>query len=131
MEGISDIRISGIDVNRPPLIRKEPYIDLFFALTHKAPKDWCDDFNLLVSKQKNAAKIVPAKGLFIEAWVRKPDEIEILLRALKKAVEVCSEEYIAKINAAISAASSSQKKKTGDEGEQGRLNKIIAALDFD
>lgn len=129
MEGISDIKISGFDENRPPLIQKAPYIDLFFKLAHKAPKDWCDDFNRLASKEKHSAKIVPATGLFIEAWVRKPDEIENLLRALKKAVEVCSEEYIAKINAAISAASGTQK-KPGDEGEQGRLNKIVAALDF-
>ena len=30
MEGISDIKIIGIDEKRPPKIRKEPYIDLVF-----------------------------------------------------------------------------------------------------
>jgi hypothetical protein len=130
MEGISDIRISGFDDNRPPLIRKEPYIDLFFKLTHKAPKEWCDDFNQLVSKKKYSAKITPDTGLFIEAWVRKPEEIQNVLEELKAAVDNCTEKYIANINAAISAASNTQS-KPGDEGEQGRLNKIIAALDFD
>ena len=44
MEGISDIKICGIDETRPPMIKKEPYIDLNFKLIHKAPKDWCNDF---------------------------------------------------------------------------------------
>ena len=129
MEGISDIRIIGFDDNRPPLIRKEPYIDLFFQLAHQAPKDWCDDFNQLASKKKYSAKIAPATGLFIEAWVRKPEEIVNILAALKEVVETCSNNYIDKINAAINAASSTQSKPS-DEGEQERLNKIIAALDF-
>lgn len=51
---------------------------------------------------------------------------------IKKIVITCSEEYIANINAAIKAASNTNSNtKPGDEGEQGRLNKIIAALDFD
>ena len=132
MEGISDIRIIGFDDNRPPLIRKAPYIDLFFKLTHQAPKDWCDDFNQLASKKKFAAKIAPAAGLFIESWVRKPEEIKSLLEELKKIIDLCSEEYIANINAAIQAASNSNTSaKPGNDGEQGRLNKIIASLDFD
>jgi len=130
MEGISDIKITGFDDNRPPLIQKAPYIDLFFKLTHKAPKDWCDDFNQLTSKKKYSAKITPATGLFIEAWVRKPEEIKELLEELKKTVIICSEKYIANINAAIKAASNTSI-KPGDEGEQGRLNKIVATLDFD
>jgi len=132
MEGISDIKIIGFDENRPPLIRKEPYIDLFFKLAHQAPKDWCEDFNQLVSKKKYSAKITPAAGLFIEAWVRKPEEIEGLLEELKKIIDSCSDEYIANINAAIKAASQANSNtKPGDEGEQGRLNRIIAALNFD
>jgi hypothetical protein len=51
MEGISDIRITGIDETRPPRIRKEPYIDLCFRLTHKAPVDWCHDFTDHLSKE--------------------------------------------------------------------------------
>ena len=70
MEGISDIRISGIDEMRPPRIRKEPYINLYFKLIHKAPKDWCEDFNHLVAKGDYPVKIEPNTGLFIETWVR-------------------------------------------------------------
>ena len=84
-------------------MRKEPYIDLFFKLAHKAPKAWCDDFNQITSKEKYAAKIAPDDGLFIESWVRTPDEIEVILKALKKAVELCSENYIARITAEMNA----------------------------
>ena len=130
MEGISDIKISSIDEMRPPRILKEPYINLFFKLTHKAPKKWCDDFNHLVAKSEYPAKIEPATGLFIETWVRKPEEIERALEGLKRAVSTCKEEYIARIHAEANAAA-----EMGDalkeSGEQVRLNKIIAGLNFD
>lgn len=130
MEGISDIRICGIDEKRPPRILKEPYINLFFKLTHQAPKDWCEDFNQLVSKEKYPAKLNPATGLIIETWVRKPDEITNSLDILKEAVVTCTQEYISKIDARIAASANAQD-KLGDDGEQGRLNKIIAALNYD
>jgi len=130
MEGISDIKISGIDEMRPPRIRKEPYINLFFKLAHKAPKEWCIDFNHLVSKGEYSAKIEPATGLFIETWVRKPEEIERALQGIKSAISTCKEEYIARILAEANTAA-----EMGDEleesGEQGRLNRIIAGLNFD
>ena len=130
MEGISDIKIVSIDEMRPPRILKEPYINLFFKLTHKAPKRWCEDFNHLVAKGEYPVKIEPAAGLFIETWVRKPEEIEKALQGLKKAVSTCKEEYIARIlaeaNAAIEMGNALE-----DSGEQGRLNKIIAGLNFD
>ena len=130
MEGISDIRISGIDEKNPPLIRKQPYIDILFKLNHKAPKDWCDDFNQLGSKSKITAKITPETGLIIETWVRKLEEIEELLVILKQIVTTCTQDYITKIEARNKASDSSGAKPK-DEGEQGRLNKIIAALNFD
>jgi hypothetical protein len=131
MEGISDIRICGFDEKRPPTVTKQkPYIDLFFKLVHQAPKDWCEDFNSLVSKGKYSAKITPDTGLFIETWVRTPDEIESTLATLKNAVTTCTQEYIAKIEKRIKAAENAQE-KPGDAGEQGKLNKIIAALNFD
>ena len=132
MEGISDIKIIGFDDNRPPLIQKEPYIDLFFKLSHQAPKEWCDDFNQLISKNKYNAKITPATGLFVDAWVRKPEEIKDLLEELKKNIDTCTEDYIDNINAAIRAASdSNSNSKSSDDGEQGKLNRIVAALDYD
>ena len=132
MEGISDIKITGIDEKRPPIIRKEPYIDIFFKLSHKAPADWCQDFNNLLSKHPTTPKINKNEGLFIEAWVRSPDEIITLLEQLKKAVTECTRQYIerielAKRNAELINASLAQ--QVG--GEQGRLNQIVASLNFD
>ena len=130
MEGISDIKIISIDEMRPPRILKEPYINLYFKLTHKAPKKWCEDFNHLVSKGDYPVKIEPSTGLFIETWVRKPEEIERAFEGLKRAVSKCKEEYIARIldeaNAAAEAGSAQEA-----SGEQGRLNRIIAGLNFD
>ncbi len=129
MEGISDIRISGIDQSRPPLIRKEPYINLYFRLNHKAPANWCDAFNNKVAHGNFPVKIDPVDGIFIETWVRRPEEIEPLLAVLKSAVSATSEEYVARVEAEAKAAA--EKGATPDnEGEQGRLNRIIAGLDF-
>lgn len=130
MEGISDIKICGIDEMRPPRIRKEPYINLFFKLTHKAPVDWCEAFNRLVSKGSYPVKIETSSGLFIETWVRAPEEIEPVLDDLKKAVSTCNQEYIARVEAEASAAADVGG-KSDDAGEQGRLNRIIAELNFD
>jgi hypothetical protein len=129
MEGISDLKIIGIDEMRPPRIRKEPYINLFFKLAHEAPKEWCEDLNRLVAKGGYPAKIEPAKGLFIETWVRKPEEIQTALDELKQAVSTCNEAYIARIQAEARAAADVG--DSSDEGEQGRLNRIIASLNFD
>ena len=127
MEGISDIRISGIDQARPPLIRKEPYINLYFRLNHKAPARWCEDFNGLLARSSYPVKIDPSEGLFVETWVRAPEEIVTLLSTLKKAVSKASGIYIARVEAAALAA---QGVTPESEGEQGRLNRIIAGLDF-
>ena len=129
MEGISDIRISGLDAKRPPQIRKEPYINLFFELIHNAPPEWCDDFNRLVSKWEHGAKIDSSVGLFIETWVRKPDDIAAVLGSLKDAVSTCNQEYVARIVARASSAAN-EGVKSEAQGEQGRLNQIVAGLDF-
>ena len=130
MEGISDIRIAGIDEKRPPRIRKEPYIDLCFRLTHKAPVDWCQDLVDHLSKTDFPVKIDTKECLYIETWVRLPDEIVGQLQILKKAVADCNARYIAKIEAG-------QRDRDGDidalareAGPQGQLNRIIAGLDF-
>ena len=131
MEGISDIRIFGIDETRPPRILKQPYINLYFKLIHKAPKAWCEDYNRLVAKKKFPAKIDPVVGLFIDTWVRKPEEIEPAFEGLKEAVKVCNDEYIARIRAEAAAAVANSDGDPEDEGEQGYLNRIIAGLKFD
>ena len=130
MDGISDIKIIGIDEMRPPRIRKEPYINLFFKLIHKVPKDWCEHFNHLVAKSNYPVKIEASIGLFIETWVRKPEEIESTLDGLKKAITVCNQEYIARVLVEANAAAD-MGDSPADEGEQGALNRIIAGLNYD
>lgn len=130
MEGISDIRIVGIDERRPPRIRAEPYIDLFFRLTHKAPVDWCRDFVELQSKNTYESKINVDECLFIETWVRKPEEIAAHLQNLKKAVAECNARYIEKIRASERDRQGDNDKLRMEDGPQGQLNRIIAGLDF-
>jgi len=132
VEGISDIKITGIDEKRPPLIRKEPYIDIFFKLSHQAPSDWCKDFNALLSKHPTAPKIKEKEGIYIEAWVRTADEIEAFLDQLKEKVAECNRLYIERIELSLrnsNEANTLLAQQGG--GEQGRLNRIIAALNFD
>ncbi len=131
MEGISDIKIIGIDEKRPPKIRKEPYIDIAFKLSHQAPEDWCDDFNRLLTKHPSAAKIKVKEGVFIEAWVKVPDDIIKLLTHLKTKVTECSKRYIERIELATRNAGDANAAMAEESGEQGRLNRIIDALEFD
>ena len=131
MEGISDIRIIGIDEKRPPKIRKEPYIDIVFKLSHQAPADWCRDFNALFVKHPATPKIDEKEGLYIEAWVRKPDEIAAVLDLLKDKVAECNRQYIERIALSVRNAGDENISLAHEGGEQGRLNRIIAALDFD
>ena len=131
MEGISDIRIIGIDETRPPVIRKEPYIDLFFELSHQAPADWCRDFNTLLAQHPSAPKIREKDGRFIETWVRTPDEVSTLFELIKHTLADCTSQYIERIESAARQSRPGDHASVDEMGEQGRLNRIIAALDFD
>ncbi|CAK0764032.1 conserved hypothetical protein [Gammaproteobacteria bacterium] len=131
MEGISDIKILGVDEKRPPRIRKEPYIDIVFRLSHKAPPDWCDDFNELLNKRKITAKINKVEGLYIETWVRAMEDIPRHLAQLQQGVDECSRNYIANIRQQQQNAASDIDTLREVGGEQGRLNKIIAGFKFD
>ncbi|MDH5784329.1 MAG: hypothetical protein OEZ16_01815 [Chromatiales bacterium] len=130
MEGISDIRICGMDETRPARIRKEPYINLYFKLNHQAPKEWCEHYNDLVLKKTFPARVEPATGLIIDTWVRMPGEVTALFEELKLAVKVCNDDYIARIEAE-SAAALLLSSTTNDDGEQGVLNRIIDKLNFE
>jgi hypothetical protein len=130
MEGISDLKIVGIDDKRPPIIRKEPYIDLFFKLSHQAPADWCSDFNALMRKHPTAPRIKEKEGVYIESWVKTPDEIVGFLSLLQDKVKDCNRQYIERINQAANTANSANSALKEESGEQGRLNKIIATLDY-
>lgn len=130
MEGISDIKIMSIDELRPPVIRKEPYIDLYFKLSHQAPADWCRDFNNLLAGHESRPSIKEKEGLFIEAWVRTPDEIVAVFEKIKETVAICSREYIERIERAARDSGNAHKSDSGVSDEQDRLNRIIDSLDF-
>jgi hypothetical protein len=131
MDSINDIKITGIDDERPPRVRKEAYIDLFFKLSHKAPLEWCEDFNSLGSKLDPGAKIDKTTGLVIETWVRNMDLIAPQLEKIKKTILLCNLQYIEKIRLRTLAAASKNSAVTGVDGQQNRLNEIIAQLNFD
>lgn len=130
MEGISDIKIVGIDERRPPVIRKQPYIDIYFKLSHQAPADWCKDFNGLLSRHPGRPKIKENEGMYIEAWVKTPDDIPPFLDLLKGKIKECSQQYIERIELAARRSDDANANLAGESGEQGRLNRIIAGLDF-
>lgn len=131
MKDISDIKIIGIDDKRPPRIRKEPYIDLFLKLSHQAPQAWCEDFNKLAIKIKPFVRIDKTEGIFIETFVRDMKHIPEHFDLIKKKVAACSEQYIENIRLKELAAANKNDSIRGQEGEQGKLNTIIAALKFD
>ncbi len=129
MNDIRDIHISGIDPTRLPRVRKEPYIDLYFTLDPPAPPQWCEAFNDLAGGAEFPATIDPKKGLIIETWVRTPDEIVKALMVLKAVVRKATAATIARAEAEA-AALLQVDTPVEERGEQGRLNAIIATLDF-
>lgn len=132
MQGISDINIKGIDETRPPFIRKEPYIDIFFELSHQAPIDWCKDLNslfVLHPTTKNS-NIKENEGLFIKTWVKTPDEIVPLFEQLKEEITECTRQYIERIQLS-SQQPGGELSQSNVSSEQTNLNKIIASLNFD
>lgn len=131
MEEISDIRIIGLDEKRPPRIRKEPYIDLFFKLSHQAPKEWCEDFNKLTAKLDPGITINKKEGLFIDTYVRDMNNIQSHLDEIKKKIAACNQQYIEAIRQRELAAAGKVAGLQGEGGPQGQLNSIVAALVFD
>ena len=130
MEGISDIKIVGIDEQRYPRIRKAPYIDIFFKLSRQAPKEWCDDFNELGKRLEPPVKIEKNTGLFIEAWVRDMEQIPGYVDKIKKAVEESNLKYVERIRQ-LQLASANDLSRPGEDTRQARLNVILANLNFD
>ena len=131
MQGISDINIIGVDATRPPFIRKEPYIDIFFELSHQAPIDWCKDLNSLfaINHTTSNANIDEKEGMFIKTWVRTPDEITSLLEQLNEEINECTHQYIERIQLS-SQQSGGDTSEISESSEQANLNNIIASLTF-
>lgn len=127
----SNIKIVGIDEKRPPRIRKEPYIDLYFKLSDSPSEDWCDHFNKISKKLVPPAKIDKRTSLFIDAYVRDMKHIPDYLDEIKKQVTVCNEQQNENFRLRALADAANNSSLSGEEGEQGKLNSIIAALEFD
>lgn len=131
MEGISDLRIIGLDIKRPPRISKRPYIDLFFQLSHKAAPDWCGEFNDLMANNQYKPSIKVNEGLFIDSWVRSTDEIPMFLQLLKDKVALCVTNHIDRIEAANRKLKEEDLKDGQISPEQAALNLMISTLEFD
>jgi hypothetical protein len=131
MSTIKDIKIIGIDPERPPMIRKEAYVDLYFKLSVKAPIEWCEDFNKLGNQLNPSAKIKPAEGLFIETYVRDVTSIQAQLDKLKAKIKACSEEYLAREQRRLVALAAQRGDLEGRTPKQVQLDAIIAGLRYE
>jgi len=131
MSNSDDYRIIGLDETRPPKIRKEAYIDLFFKLSQKAPEDWCEDFNALGRQISPAPKIDKIKGECIESYVNNMDHIVAHLESLKQVVADCNLQYQEKIRAKEAALAASNLALKSGDSEQQNLNQIVEGLNFD
>lgn len=131
MTDINSIKVVGIDEARPPMVRKENYIDLFFKLSMKAPGDWCENFNKLGHQFTPPAKITPVKGLIIETYVHDMDQIQKQLDNIKNKITQCNEEYLEKERQKILALAAKRTDLAGSNARQNKLNEIIAGLNYE
>ena len=131
MSDIKDIKVIGFDNDRPPRVRKEAYIDLYFQLSQKAPLDWCEDFNALGRKVNPSPKIDKNKGLHIETYVNNMNLIAQQLASVKKLLLECNQQYQQKIDEKARILAASNASLQGQDGEQFKLNQIVEALSFD
>ena len=124
-----DVSIKSIDPNRPPQIRKEPYIELFFELSAVVSREWCDEFNSMLQKHMSKPKIRSDEGQFIETWVRRAEDIPAHLELLKKAVKRCDEVMRVRLMEAANVSVSDSGERT-ESSAQAQLNSIIRGLNF-
>jgi hypothetical protein len=131
MNEMYDLKIVGIDNTRPPKLRKEPYIDLVFTLSEKAGTEWCREFNALFENGDYSVKAGTIDDASIETWVRDMEEIPGHLEMLKAKAAECNERLNERRRAAARVADDKNTALAGEQGAQGRLNEIIAGLEFD
>ena len=130
MSNFEELKIVGFDDTRPPRVRKEAYIDLHFSLSHKAPEDWCEDFNHLGRQINPSPKIDMNKGVCIDSYVSDMDLITGHYADVKKVLINCNSQYIEKLRQQEIALAASNSTLQGQGGEQNRLNQIVASIDF-
>lgn len=85
----------------------------------------------MLSKHPTSPRIKEKEGLYIEGWVKTADEIAAFLVVLKKKITDCNRQYVERIELSKRNAVAANASLGEETGEQGRLNGIIAALDFD
>lgn len=127
----NEIKIIGLDANRPPRIRKEPYIDMFYQLSEDAPEEWCDDFESYGRQLNPMAKIDKTTRIFINTYVNDMDVIPVHFAQLKEAVSNCNVQFVEKLQQRAAAQAKDDEKLQGQGGEQFKLNEIVASLEFD
>jgi hypothetical protein len=131
MTQFSEIKITGIDTNRPPRVRKEAYIDLFYQLSEDAPEEWCDDFVSFGRQVNPLAKIDKIKPGFISTYINDMDEIPRHFEQIKQAVVDCNTQYMEKLMKREQTLARENATEREEGGQQFKLDEIIAALDFD
>ncbi|MDH3634791.1 MAG: hypothetical protein OES20_08805 [Gammaproteobacteria bacterium] len=131
MNSFEEVKIVGIDQERPPRVRKESYIDLFFNISQKAPLDWCEDFNALGRQINPSPKIDKTARNCIATYVSDMAKIPSHLSDIKQVVIDCNVQYMEKIRQKELALAASNAALEDQDGEQHRLNQIVSALEFD
>jgi predicted DNA-binding helix-hairpin-helix protein len=131
MTDIKQIKIIGIDEERPPMLRKEGYIDLYFKLSVKAPEDWCDEYNKLGNRLTPRVKINPAVGLIIETYVHDVNQIQAHLDRIKEQIKACTTDCLEKVRQKQLALAAKSAAQLGVGSKQDELNVIIAGLNYD
>jgi hypothetical protein len=131
MEDITTLKMIGTDESRPARLSSAPYIELVFKLSEQAPLEWCQDFNLMFDKYKYSVRIDINKGIFIETWVRKMEEISPHFELLKTKIISCNGLYLKKQVALNLKLSGDKQDISVEQGEQLRLNAVLAGLNYD
>ena len=131
MTPFNEIKIIGIDANRPPRVRKESYIDLFYQLSEDAPEEWYEDFAGFGRQVNPLAKIDKGKPGFISTYVNDMDVIPKHFEQLKQAVFDCNAQFQEKLRLREQALARENADTRDQGGQQYKLDEIIAALDFD
>lgn len=130
MAMFNEIKISGFDPDRPPRVRKESYIDLFYQLSEEAPEEWCDDFETFGRHLNPRAKVDRATRGFINSYVNDMSVIPKNLEQLKLAVFECNTQYIEKLKQRAQDMARESQNLKDQGGLQFKLNEIIESLDF-
>ena len=131
MEEFKELKIIGLDENRPPKAEgrgDKSIIHLFLKLSHKASVNWCQDFNRLLEGAIPSVHIKVDGGLFIETWVRKPEEIQGHITSIQEKVRAVNEQYE---NRLIEKQKQFDKSIQEQSQLQEKIDSIVDSLKFD